>query len=365
MRESQHLRTSPRVAVVGGLAIALATVHAAAIEVITDIEYDSPGSGATCLVIPECNRLDLYLPDGSIGAGVPTIMFIHGGAWEWGDKAWQFPGGMTILAEAGYPGVSCNYTLATWDAPSYPQAVHDVKAVVRWIRTVGVETYGLPMEIVVVGPSAGGHLTNMVGVTAGVDIFEPLPAPPGPYGYRVNGMVPLWGESDFTTAGDWADYWLEQFLGVPWSEPLPPVYIEASPLTWVDGTDVSAWFFHGRLDEQIPWEQSQVMHEALLACDVASQITIDDERGHGIAAWGGDEAVAQMLLELDVIPVVLTNNHEPADLDRDGFVGFGDLLTVLAAWGPCAPPPCCVFDLDGDSVVGFSDLLTVLSAWGQ
>ncbi|NNF42292.1 MAG: hypothetical protein HKN62_04455 [Phycisphaerales bacterium] len=52
----------------------------------------------------------------------------------------------------------------------------------------------------------------------------------------------------------------------------------------------------------------------------------------------------------------------PADLDGSGDVGFADLLTVIAAWGPCVG--VCPADLDGSGDVGFADLLTTLSAWG-
>lgn len=48
----------------------------------------------------------------------------------------------------------------------------------------------------------------------------------------------------------------------------------------------------------------------------------------------------------------------PEDLDGDGLVGVGDLLTLLTAWG--GPEA----DLDGDGITGVGDLLTVLSAWG-
>ena len=55
----------------------------------------------------------------------------------------------------------------------------------------------------------------------------------------------------------------------------------------------------------------------------------------------------------------------PADIDGDGGVGFGDLLRVLAAWGPYAPcPPAIAEDIDHDCEVGFLDLLAVLAAWG-
>ncbi|MFK7960546.1 MAG: hypothetical protein AB8G96_08465 [Phycisphaerales bacterium] len=50
-----------------------------------------------------------------------------------------------------------------------------------------------------------------------------------------------------------------------------------------------------------------------------------------------------------------------ADLDGDESVGTGDLLSVLAAWGPC---PACPADINGDDVVGVSDLLSILAQWG-
>jgi hypothetical protein len=51
------------------------------------------------------------------------------------------------------------------------------------------------------------------------------------------------------------------------------------------------------------------------------------------------------------------------DIDGTGTVGFGDLIIVLADWGPC-PPGECVADVDGDGTVGFLDLLAVLARWG-
>jgi hypothetical protein len=51
----------------------------------------------------------------------------------------------------------------------------------------------------------------------------------------------------------------------------------------------------------------------------------------------------------------------PEDLDGSGDVGFGDILTVIGAWGPCA---ACPEDLDGSGDVGFGDILALISAWG-
>lgn len=52
----------------------------------------------------------------------------------------------------------------------------------------------------------------------------------------------------------------------------------------------------------------------------------------------------------------------PADLDDSGAIDFGDLLAILAAWGPCGDP--CPEDLDESNAVDFGDVLEVLAGWG-
>ena len=52
----------------------------------------------------------------------------------------------------------------------------------------------------------------------------------------------------------------------------------------------------------------------------------------------------------------------PADLEGDGSVGYGDLLRLLATWGPCAE---CPGDLDGSGDVGFGDFTMLIAQWGE
>ncbi|MCP3905244.1 MAG: S8 family serine peptidase [Planctomycetes bacterium] len=52
-----------------------------------------------------------------------------------------------------------------------------------------------------------------------------------------------------------------------------------------------------------------------------------------------------------------------ADLDGSGDVGFGDILTIIGAWGPCGVP--CPEDLSGNGQVDFADILEVIAAFGD
>ncbi len=52
----------------------------------------------------------------------------------------------------------------------------------------------------------------------------------------------------------------------------------------------------------------------------------------------------------------------PSDLNEDGFVGFSDVLEVVASWGPCLG---CPADVNNDGAVEFADLLEVLADYGD
>ncbi|MFK7961517.1 MAG: choice-of-anchor B family protein [Phycisphaerales bacterium] len=67
---------------------------------------------------------------------------------------------------------------------------------------------------------------------------------------------------------------------------------------------------------------------------------------------------------IQLLTVVCESTGIPGDVNGDGAVDFSDLLSVLAAFGPCpgggAP---CPADVDDNGSVEFSDVLAVLSAW--
>lgn len=97
------------------------------------------------------NRLDVYAPPQAQRA--PTILFIHGGSWEGGDKSGHAFVGES-LARAGYVVGVMNYRLAP--RHRYPAYVQDAAAALKWLRDHAREWGGDPRNLFVAGHSAGG-----------------------------------------------------------------------------------------------------------------------------------------------------------------------------------------------------------------
>jgi probable HAF family extracellular repeat protein len=96
---------------------------------------------------------------------------------------------------------------------------------------------------------------------------------------------------------------------------------------------------------------------------VCPDLGIDIHRARAIDNAGRIVATG-VAADTIVVGWLLTPVDAPlGDLDGDCRVGFGDLLALLAAWGPCVDCDECPADLDNDCSVGTSDLLLLLTGW--
>ncbi len=106
-------------------------------------------------------RLDLYERPGLKGA--PMLLFVHGGAWAFGDKR----------AVNALPGFAERHglLLASTNYRMVPQVkaggcAEDVAAAAAWMLDHGAEHGGDPKRLFVMGHSAGAHLVALIGVDA-------------------------------------------------------------------------------------------------------------------------------------------------------------------------------------------------------
>jgi acetyl esterase/lipase len=110
--------------------------------------------------------MDYYAPKGPLVHGEsqhPIAIIIHGGGYHGGDaKSGSEAYVADFLAPAGYAVFSVNYRLAP--KYPYPYMVIDVQRAVRFIRHNAKKWDADPDKIALVGGSAGGFLSNMVGL---------------------------------------------------------------------------------------------------------------------------------------------------------------------------------------------------------
>jgi acetyl esterase/lipase len=247
------------------------------------IEYSNPDG--------QYLQLNLARPKNAAGA-LPAVLCIHGGGFRAGHR----DGNNALclkLAQRGFVAATASYRLA----PKYqfPAAVHDVKAAVRWLRA-NAEKYQInPARIGVTGDSAGGHLAQFLGVTAGVKEFE------GEGGNAdqsssVTCVVNRYGPSDFTKSYgksvDAAEV-LPLFLGGN-LETARARHIQSSPLNWVTPHAAPTLILHGTEDKYVAYEQGVWMRDRLQACGVEVELVTFEGAGHGFK--GADAAKAEQAL---------------------------------------------------------------------
>ena len=209
----------------------------------------------------------------------PGIVCIHGGGFRAGTRE-SFDNLCMVLAENGYVAVTVTYRLSP--AYQFPAAVHDVKAAVRWMRA-NAENYNIdPNRIGTTGGSAGGHLAQFLGVTAGVQRFEGNGGN-AEYSSNVSCVVNYYGPSDFTKSYDAsvdAAEVLPLFLGGDLEQERHR-HILASPLYWVTPDAAPTLCIHGTEDRYVAHEQAVWLIDRLTASDVEARLMTIEGADHG------------------------------------------------------------------------------------
>jgi acetyl esterase len=101
----------------------------------------------------------IYQPEGA--GPFPTVLDLHGGAWNAKDRHAEEPMDRA-LAASGLLVVAIDMTLAP-EAP-YPACVQDANYGVRWLKWKAASWNGDPSKIGVFGSSSGGHVAELLGM---------------------------------------------------------------------------------------------------------------------------------------------------------------------------------------------------------
>ncbi|WP_219419545.1 alpha/beta hydrolase [Pseudonocardia nigra] len=244
-------------------------------------------------------ELDLYLP---AEGPAPVVVFLHGGGWRLGSRhaaspAYPATAPFEQLARAGIAVASVDYRLsgeAVW-----PTQLHDAKAAVRWLRARAGELGVDPDRIAAWGESAGGHLAELLGLTADDPALEGDVGVTGPSS-AVAAVAAWYAPSDVAAVA--TDIGADpmdpasreaQLLGAP-APTVPEVAAQAGPVHHVSPAAPPFLLLHGRDDRFVPCVQSERLATALRAAGADVDLHVYDGADH---MWLGAPDAARDALE--------------------------------------------------------------------
>lgn len=228
-----------------------------------DVQYSDGSAGAD-------TTLDVFSP-GDGGAPLPTVVWVHGGAWISGSKEDVDPY-LRILANEGYTTVGLNYTVGP--EATYPTAVSQLNEALRYLDEHAEELGIDPDRLVLAGDSAGSQLASQLAVLITNPDYETLvgiePAVSADQlaGIVLNcGVYDLQGMADLGGLVGWGfKTALWAYTGEQnWSDTA-----QASLMSTMEHVtaDFPTTFITGGNGDGLTWLQSVPMHRALDAAGV-------------------------------------------------------------------------------------------------
>jgi acetyl esterase/lipase len=236
-------------------------------------------------------KLNLYLPAGD--GPFPVVVNIHGGGFKFGDRSMVGAVVGQALLDGGYAIASVDYRLS--GEATFPAAVQDVKAAVRFLRANAAQYKLNPDQIVAFGFSAGGNLASMVGTTGDVAEFDDPALGNEGVSSRVQAVIDWFGPTDFGQMDEQAkaqgcgtsdqthsaaSSFESLYLGATVAES-PELVQKANPISYITADDPPFLLQKGDQDCTVPVGQSQLLADALKAAGIDVRFDLLKGVGHG------------------------------------------------------------------------------------
>ncbi len=251
-----------------------------------DVEYSRPAGKAL--------TLDLRVPVRK--EPVPAVIIVHGGGFARGNKRTYVTPLFDLLSMSGFAWFTIDYRMA----PEFqlPQATEDVADAIRWVRANAAKYHVDPDKIALAGESAGGFLVAYAGVKAEPDT-------------RIAAVVDFYGPNDLVLQTEQRRRQpedpakpegpgLKEFLGLrSWQQADAIEKLRAaSPTTYIHAGMPPFLFIQGTADEQVPYQQSPKMCEAMKKARARCHVITVEGGRHGMGSWEVDSGMAHWKPEM-------------------------------------------------------------------
>ncbi len=230
-------------------------------------------------------KADLYIPEGQRDT-IKTIIFIHGGGWQGGDKQ-DFNGWFDYFKENEiYALINMNYKLSDEENLPIPMQTDDINLVIeKFASEFGINRSG----IFLIGASAGAHLALLYAYK-----YD--------YSHRVKGVASIVGPTDFTDSIYRNDpmyynmyhYGIESVFGCHY-EDNPEYFSSISPYFFVTSTSPKTALYYGKLDSLVPYTQGTKLYTLLQSYNIVSECKVYENSGHEFNDTDGWDCFVNLL----------------------------------------------------------------------
>ncbi len=238
------------------------------------------------------HTLDIYIPK-QAKESYPVVIHTYGSAWSMNNMkgSADLSTICAAYAKAGYAVVTPNHRSA--EDGKYPAQLHDIKAVVRFVRGNAAKYKFDTSFIAVSGFSSGGHLSSLTATTCGLK--------EGKSGSVTVDLVGDLGEfTSFSSCVDGAVLWSPPtdiytmnpismggsgtmegaFIGVERQGNEDKWKVASSPY-YASDDDPPIIMFHGTSDQVVNIEQSQELYDSLKKHNVVTEFVKVSGGQHG------------------------------------------------------------------------------------
>jgi acetyl esterase/lipase len=241
------------------------------------------------------HNLDIYLPAIEKPA-YPVVVIIYGSAWFGNNfKGADLKTLGKALLDAGFAIVMPNHR-SSMDA-KFPAQIHDIKAVIRFVRA-NAGKYQIDSTFIgITGSSSGGHLAALAGTSRFVKQFTVGSANADiegnvgqyeTYSSSVDAVVDWFGPTNFLVMDSCGSQMAHNppdspesgLIGGPIQDNKDKCAL-ANPITYIDTNDPPFLILHGDKDPLVPYCQSEMLYNALQDAEVSSLYILVPNAQHG------------------------------------------------------------------------------------
>ena len=256
------------------------------------------------------HTLDIYIPK-QAKESYPVVIHTYGSAWSMNNMkgSADLSTICAAYAKAGYAVVTPNHRSA--EDGKYPAQLHDIKAVVRFVRGNAAKYKFDTSFIAVSGFSSGGHLSSLTATTCGLK--------EGKSGSVTVDLVGDLGEfTSFSSCVDGAVLWSPPtdiytmnpisiggsgtmegaFIGVERQGNEDKWKVASSPY-YASDDDPPIIMFHGTSDQVVNIEQSQELYDSLKKHNVVTEFVKVSGGQHGGNVMNSTENLNKAVAFLD------------------------------------------------------------------